>query len=136
MHQLNYHELWQYLVWKDAYCPSCSFFYHPILSSNLPNMFSRCCGIQGDSCSMFSNFSNSMSIIEVWTIKPALLYILTTCLMLLAKHFAVLDYRNSIIIRLIPLEEVTRKGKPLTNITSATIVTYLCISTKSQEIFT
>ena len=67
-----------------------------------------------------------MSISEVCTINPALPYICSTRVMLLAKLLAVLDGKNWIVIRLIPLEEVTINGKPLTNITSATIVTYLC----------
>jgi hypothetical protein len=44
--------------------------------------------------------------------------------------FAVLNFRYYIVTRLIPCEEVTKNDKPLTNITSATSVTYSCNSTK------
>ena len=80
--------------------------------------------------------SNSMSIIPVCTMNPPLEYILITRSTLLASCLAVLDGKYSIVIKLIPREEVTKNGKPLTNITSATIVTYLYISIKLRGTFT
>jgi hypothetical protein len=82
------------------------------------------------------SFLNSISIMDVWTIKPAFPYILITRSILFAKCLAVLDGRNLIITKLIPLNKVTKKGKPLTNITSATMVMYLCNSIKSRGLFT
>jgi hypothetical protein len=68
--------------------------------------------------------------------NPALPYIFITHSTLLAKCLAVLDGKYLIVMKLIPLEEVTKNGKPLTKITSATIVTYFCNSIKSRRIFT
>ncbi len=53
----------------------------------------------------------------------ALPYIFNTPLTLLTICLVVLDGKNFPVIKLIPLEKVTKNGKPLTDITSATIVT-------------
>ena len=78
--------------------------------------------------------SNSWSIREVCTMKPAVPYIVMTLFSVLTSRLAVRDGKYSMVTKLIPLEEVTKNGKPLTNITSATNVTYLCSWTKSRGI--
>jgi hypothetical protein len=82
--------------------------------------------------------SNSMSInaVCITITNLAVAYILNTLSRVCTKCLAVLDYRCSIVTKLKPCEEVTKDGKPFTNITSATNVTYLCSCTKSQGICT
>ncbi len=81
-------------------------------------------------------FSNSMSIIAICITNPAVAYILNTLSRVCTKCLAVLNGRCSIVTKRKPHKEVIKNGKPFTNITSPTNVTYLCSCTKSQGICT
>jgi hypothetical protein len=63
-------------------------------------------------------------------------YILNTLSKIFTKHLAVLDGKCSIVTKLEPREEVTKNGKPFTNITSATNIMYLCSCTQTRGICT
>jgi hypothetical protein len=63
-------------------------------------------------------------------------YILNTLSRVCTRRLAVLDGKCLIVIKLKPPKEVTKNGKPFTNITSATNVTFLCSFTKSRGICT
>jgi hypothetical protein len=60
---------------------------------------------------MSFSFSNSMSSRATCTINPAIPYTLLTLSKVIAKCLAVCDDENSIVTKLIPLEEVTKNGK-------------------------
>jgi hypothetical protein len=54
------------------------------------------------------SFSNSMSIIAIWTINPAVTYILNTLSKVCTKRLAVLNGKCSIVTKLKPREEDSR----------------------------
>ena len=81
--------------------------------------------LTGTSVDRSSRGLNSMSIRHIFTRNPPLRYSLATASKLAWSCLAIRLGRNSTVISLMPLDRVTKNGKPFTNITSAVRTTSL-----------
>ena len=79
--------------------------------------------LTGTSRDRSSRGLNSISIKHILTRKPPLLYSRATVSRLACSCVAVRLRRNSIVSSFMPLDRVTKNGRPFTNITSAVRIT-------------